>query len=184
MLFLMILGGALWAGAHAFKRLAPEQRLAMGARGKGPVALAILASIVLMVVGYWNADYTIVYDLPGAGHLVLLLMLPAIALLGLGSSKSRLWPEMRHPMLTGFALWCGLHLLANGDSSSILLFGGLGAWAVAQMWLINRGTGWALASGRKPGSQAGDIRLAVITLVVYAVLIVLHIFLIKNPFTG
>ena len=38
---------------------------------------------------------------------------------------------LRHPQLTGVALWGIGHLLANGESRSIILFGGLGAWAIA-----------------------------------------------------
>jgi hypothetical protein len=45
---------------------------------------------------------------------------------------------MRHPMLTGFLLWTVSHLLVNGDTTSIILFGGLGIWAVAEMIVINR----------------------------------------------
>lgn len=183
MFFLMILGMALWICAHFYKRMMPEHRQSLGDKGKGMVALALLVSIILMVIGYSYADYSIVYDLPGARHLTILLMIIAVLFLGLGQSTSRLLPAMRHPMLTGFAIWCGTHLLVNGDSSSIVLFGGLGVWSVAQMWLINSGTGWAPAV-RKPGTPQGDIKFAVIVVVVYVVLILLHMLLIKNPFTG
>ena len=183
MLFVMLLGIALWIGAHFFKRMAPDQRAAMGDAGKGVVAVVLLTSVVLMVIGYRGADFRIVYHIPGAGHLSVLMMLAAIPLLGLGSSKSRLFPTMRHPMLTGFAMWCGAHLLANGDSLSVLLFGSLGVWSIWQMGLINQATNWA-GPVRKPGSVEGDIRLGVISLVLFVVLSLLHIWLGPNPFTG
>ncbi len=67
---LLILGLALWFAAHLFKRIAPDARAGMGDRGKGIVALALLVSVVLMVLGYRSADYVAVYDpLPGMGHL-------------------------------------------------------------------------------------------------------------------
>jgi len=53
---ILILGVALWSGAHLFKRLAPERRAAMGDAAKGPVALALVLSIVLMVIGYRWAE--------------------------------------------------------------------------------------------------------------------------------
>ena len=53
---LLILGVALWWGAHLFKRLAPARRAAMGHKGKGLVALALVASILLMIFGYRMAD--------------------------------------------------------------------------------------------------------------------------------
>lgn len=184
MFFLMLLGLAIWVAAHVFRRLAPDARASMGDKAKGPVALLLLLSVALMVIGYRGADFVPVYDPAPAGkYFAHLLMLPAIALMGLGSSKSRLFPTMRHPMLTGLTLWAGVHLLANGDRDSVILFGGLGVWAVVQMWLINRAEG-AFVPQRKPGSVAGDIRLAVITLVLYAIIVGIHIWLGKNPFTA
>ena len=184
MFFLMILGLALWIGAHFWKRLAPDNRASMGEKGKGIVALLTLLSIILMVIGYRGSAFVPVYDLgDGARYINNLLMLPAIALLGLGASKSRLWHEMRHPMLTGFSVWVFAHLLVNGDRDSIVLFGGLGIWSIIQMWLINRAEP-NYATKRKPGSMVGDIRLAVITVVLYAIIAGIHIWLGKNPFTG
>ena len=52
----LILGVALWWGAHFFKRVAPDVRASLGDPGKGAVALALLVSIVLMVIGYRAAD--------------------------------------------------------------------------------------------------------------------------------
>jgi len=44
----------------------------------------------------------------------------------------------RHPMLLALTLWAGLHLLPNGDVAHVLLFGGLGSFAIAGGALINR----------------------------------------------
>lgn len=183
MFFLMILGIALWIGAHVFKRLAPEIRSGLGEKGKGPVALVLLLSVVLMVIGYRNSAFVPVYDLgAGAKHVAVIVMLPVIAFMGLGSSSSRVFITMRHPMLTGFVLWTGVHLLANGDRDSIVLFGSLGAWAILQMWLINREEGY-FTPKRKEGTVAGDVRLLIISVVLYAVIAAVHIWLGKNPFT-
>ncbi len=46
----------------------------------------------------------------------------------------------RHPMLWGIGLWALGHVLPNGDLASLLLFGPLGALAVAGTWLIDRKT--------------------------------------------
>ena len=47
---ILILGVALWWAAHLFKRLAPEARGRMGDPGKGLMAVAVVASVVLMVI--------------------------------------------------------------------------------------------------------------------------------------
>ncbi len=44
----------------------------------------------------------------------------------------------RHPILWGFALWSGVHLLANGDLVSVILFGGLTLFSIAGMVRMDR----------------------------------------------
>ncbi len=43
----------------------------------------------------------------------------------------------RHPMLWGFGLWALSHVLANGDLVSLILFGGLGGFALFGMHLLD-----------------------------------------------
>ncbi len=69
-------------------------------------------------------------------------MLVAVFLFGVGGTKGTLYPRMRHPMLWGTVVWAVAHLLVNGDLASVLLFGGLGLWALVQMALINRAEVW------------------------------------------
>lgn len=180
---LLILGLVLWTAAHFFKRALPGVRDGMGDAGKGVVAVAILASVVLMVVGYrgWFAD--LAYNPPVWGvHLNNLLMLVAVFLFGLGSSKSPLRAKMRHPMLTGVIVWAIAHLLVNGDWASVVLFGGLAVWALAEMVVIN---------SREPvyhrfegGTIGGTVRLVVISVVVFSVIAGIHTWLGYWPFPG
>ncbi|WP_172299325.1 NnrU family protein [Pseudoruegeria sp. HB172150] len=184
-MILLVLGIALWWAAHLFKRLAPGPRAAMetkmGNGAKGVVALALLISVVLMVIGFRTSDFIDVYYPPSWGiHLNNLLMLIAVVLFGLGNSKSRLRGKMRHPMLTGMLTWAVAHLLVNGDLSSVLLFGLLGVWAIVEMLVINGAE--RDYSSWEGGSLAGDIRLAVITLVVFALIAGIHTWLGYYPF--
>lgn len=136
---LLIAGVALWALAHFFKRLAPEARANLGDKGKGLVALAIAVSIVMMIFGYKMADGAFYWGRrPATVGIMNLLMLFAIYLMSPAPKKGRLLSGMRHPMLTGFALWAIGHLIVNGDVPSFVLFGGLALWAVVSMVLINR----------------------------------------------
>jgi uncharacterized membrane protein len=43
----------------------------------------------------------------------------------------------RHPMMWGVALWAGVHLAANGDAASVVLFGGVLALALLGMPMID-----------------------------------------------
>jgi len=44
----------------------------------------------------------------------------------------------RHPVLLALALWSLAHLLVNGDTAHVVLFGTMGGFAVLGMWLIDR----------------------------------------------
>ena len=57
-----------------------------------------------------------------------LAMLIALFLLSPAPKKGKLASGMRHPMLVGFGVWAGAHLLVNGDLASFLMFGGLLVW--------------------------------------------------------
>ena len=141
---LLLLGIVLWSAAHAFKRVAPGMRADLTDRfGAGPAkgffAVLIGVSVLAMILGFRGAPFTPVYTPPSwAVHVNNLLMLGAIALMGMGQSKGRARAWLRHPMLTGFAVWAAAHLLVNGDVPSFVLFGGLGIWALVEMAVINR----------------------------------------------
>lgn len=179
------IGLIIWISAHFVKRLAPTYRQTlqdkMGDASKGVFALAMVLSIVLMVIGYKNADSTYYWGRSGmTTGLNNLLMLLAVGLFGLGSSKSRFRSKLRHPMLLGVVVWAVSHILVNGDSASFLLFGGLGAWALVHIFAINR-----TEPDYQPydgGSQAGDVRLLIISVVVFTVISMIHWWLGYNPF--
>lgn len=136
---LLLLGLALWWGAHLFKRLAPDARAAMGEKGKAVAAVLIVASVVLMVLGYRGSEFIPVWTPPTfLTHLNNLLMVFAFYLYAASGLKTGIARRIRHPQLTAVKTWAIAHLLVNGDLHSIVLFGGLLAWAVVSVILINR----------------------------------------------
>ena len=178
---LLFLGLALWVAAHFYKRALPAQRAALGDKGKGFVALAIGLSIVLMIFGYRMWDGTFFWGrTPAMTGINNLLMVAALYFVSPGPSKGAIFYKMRHPMLTGFALWAVAHLLVNGDTPSLVLFGGLLVWALAEMVVINRAEpGWAPS---QKGSIAKDAMFLAIALVLLAVIGFIHSWLGYNPF--
>jgi uncharacterized membrane protein len=182
---LLILGLILWTAAHFFRRLAPGARASLArSLGEGPskgaVAAVIAVGLVLIIVGYRRAGFTAVYDPPSWGiHLNNLLMLIAVGLIGASHSKSHVRGWLRNPMLTGVVVWAVAHLLVNGDVASLVLFGWMGLWALADILTIDA------SDPVKPApvaSVAGDVRLVVITLVVFAVIAAIHTWLGYYPF--
>jgi len=179
---LLIGGLVLWTLAHYFKRLMPEQRDALGTAGKGVVAVAILASLVMMIFGYRWAEFIPVWYPPAfMVHVNNLLMLAAVFVYGMSATTGRLRGKLRHPQLIAVKIWAVAHLLVNGDLASILLFGGLLLWAGGSVALINRAETWERP---EPGPAKKDILLVVITLVLYGVMTGIHAWLGVWPFPG
>jgi uncharacterized membrane protein len=178
---LLILGVALWAGAHWFKRLAPARRAKMGDAGKGLVALLLVASIVLMVIGYRNAMVVQVWFPPMfMVHIANLLVLIGFWFFALSAIPGKLSAKVRHKQLTGVKSWAVAHLLVNGDLASILLFGGLLAWAVVSVILINR----AEPTWQRPANASvkNDVIAFFVGLVLYGVVAAIHTWLGYYPF--
>ena len=180
-MFLLILGLALWILAHFFKRALPAQRAAMGDRGKGAIALVLVLSVILMILGYRAWDGAFFWGRsPATTGINNLMMLAALYFTSPGPKKGALFYKMRHPMLTGFALWAAAHLLVNGDTPSFVLFGGLLVWALAEMVVINRAEpAW---TPPPKGSIAKDAMFAAISLVLLGVIGAIHAWLGYPPF--
>lgn len=177
----IILGLALWSGAHLFKRLAPARRAAMGDAAKGVVAIVSVLGIVLMVIGYRGADTAVFWGRsPAMAGINNLLMLLSIYLFAASGMKTRITRTIRHPQLTAVMVWAVAHLLVNGDVASFVLFGGLLIWAIAEVILINRAEGgWTPPA---PAPAAKEVQAIVGTLIVYGVISVIHIWLGYSPF--
>jgi uncharacterized membrane protein len=177
----LILGLALWSGAHVFKRLAPDARAGLGNAGKGIVAVASVLAIVLMVVGYRGWDSTVFWGRhPALVGINNLLMVLAFYLYAASGAKSWITTKIRHPQLTAVKVWALAHLLVNGDVASFVLFGGLMMWAVLEVILINRNTApWVPATRVRPGAE---VKAVVATVVVMGLASVIHIWLGYTPF--
>lgn len=179
---MMILGLVLWIGVHLFPSVMPAARASLIERlGEGPYkglfALDLVIAILLMVFGWRSAmpEYWYAPPLGGMQTVTFVLVAIGFTLMGAANAPNNLKRHLRHPMLTGVIVWAIAHLLANGDSRSVVLFGGLTAWAVIAMITINRRDGeW-----EKPEAVAGskDISLVVIGVALTAVVAFFHEYL-------
>jgi uncharacterized membrane protein len=161
---LLILGVLAWSGSHLWKRLAPASRQGFGEAGKGIVTAASLAGIVLMGLGYRWADTTVLWDSPRfLNHVNNLLMLLAFYLFAASGMKTGITRVIRHPQLTGVKTWAVAHLLVNGTLADLILFGGLLAWAVVSVILINRAQPvWSKNPPAPMGKEIGALVGAVV----------------------
>lgn len=144
---LLSVGVLLFALVHFIPSLMPElknsgmQKLGEGGY-KGLFSLLLMASFGLMIYGWRTAEFSYLYNAPvSLKSTALAIMALAFLLFAASSLKTRLKRYIRHPQLTGVALWAVAHLLMNGDSRSVVLFTGLGLWAILSMVFINRREG-------------------------------------------
>jgi uncharacterized membrane protein len=141
---LLILGVAMWAAFHLFPAVAvgPRARLVekLGrGRYRALFSICIVASVALMIVGWKLTTPVVVYAAPSLGPPLTGMIMPfALILFFAARTRTNIKRAIRHPQLTGVLVWALAHLVANGDSRAVILFGGLGAWSVVQMIATNR----------------------------------------------
>lgn len=179
---LLILGLALWWGAHLFKRVAPDARAKLGDPGKGLMALLIVASVALMYFGYGAAKVDNVFwwgrnpALVGINNLLMMLAVYLYAVSGMQTALAR---RIRHPQLTAVKTWALAHLLVNGDLASFVLFGGLLGWAVVSVIVINRAQPeWTRPT---PRGAKNEVIAVVATLVLVGLIMWVHNWLGYQP---
>jgi len=175
---ILIAGLLLWWGVHFVPSLAPGLRAQlvakMGLGGyKGLFSILIVTSLVLIVLGWRSTPPEDVYLPPAWGRqATMALMVIALLLFFAARLPNNLKRLLRHPQLTGVALWALAHLLSNGEMRSLVLFVGLGAWALLEMVLINRRVGeWVRPA---PVPAVKNVVWVGVALVIYGLLLYLH----------
>ena len=173
----LVFGVLLWAGSHLMKRITPGFRAGLGdGVGKAVVSVLALLAVGAMIYGYRQAEVTVLWQPPEfLRHVNNLAMVIAVVLVNLGFSRGVLRTRMRHPMLTAVKVWAVAHLLVNGDAASVVLFGGLLAWAVVDLILINRmQPEWTPPVA---GPIRNDVIYLVVSAVVFGVIVLIHTWL-------
>lgn len=181
-MILLLLGVVLWIGAHSLRRVAPGLRAKLGEeRGRGMIAGVVGLSIVLMVVGYKMSDGSFWWGAtPATVGINNLLMVVAFYFFAASGMKTRVARKVHHPMLIGFSVWALAHMLVNGDLPSLVLFGGLLAWA---LWEIAGNTNPAPAEGEVPPMKK-DLMALLGGVVVTVVVGLIHGWIGPWPFGG
>lgn len=155
---LLLAGIILWFVAHSFPATAPARRDALVTKlgekpYRGVFALVILASLLMIVFGWKSAVPSAIYVPPiEPGIVPSVLVLIGLVLFFASQMNGHISRILRHPQMTGTIIWAFAHLLTNGDSRSVTLFGGMAVWALFEIVMINRREGprgeMASASGK------------------------------------
>ena len=181
-MLILILGIVLWIAFHVFKRVVPEKRATFGDAGKGIIAVGIFAGLTLIIIGYRAAPVVPIWSPPEIFiHINNLLMVLAAVLLAMSVSKGRMSGRMRHPMLNAVKTWAVAHLMVNGDLASILMFGGILAWAIWNVTLINKAETWEKPEITDNGRDWVFLAAAV---GFFALMVAAHLLLGVHPFAA
>lgn len=140
----LLAGLILFFGVHAISIISETWRDRMAGKigelpWKGLYGMIALVGLVLLIHGYdmTRASSGIVYTpAPWLRHLVMVLMLPVFPLLLAAYLPGRIRRWSRHPMLLATILWAAGHLLVNGRTVDLLLFGAFLVWALADLWSL------------------------------------------------
>ena len=145
-----------------------------GANGyRGVFSLVVVASIVLIVIGWRSTPESYLYVLPmWSRTLGFGLMVLSFILIGAAHYKTAIKRMVRHPMLSGVVVWSAAHILMNGTTRALVLFGGLGLWAIVEIILINRREG-PYEKPEAPGF-AGELKGVFISGIIFTVMLFLH----------
>lgn len=187
-MLLLVAGVLLWSATHLFSSLGRNARTDIVARiGLNPYkalySLSLVLALVLIVFGWRSTPPSSVWLPPvEMRHLAMALMPIAVVLFISARAPTDIKQFIRHPQLTGVKLWAVAHLLANGEQRSIVLFGGLLAWAVLEVIFINRREG-----ARVKPPRVGMVKTLVTVLIglaVTAVLVYAHPWIAGRPVMG
>jgi uncharacterized membrane protein len=163
---LLLAGIILFCLVHLFPALAPALRDNLVSRlgenpYKGVFSLLILAGLVMIVFGWKATTPGPLYVPPLApGVLPSLLVFAGLVLFFASQLKGFMKRTLRHPQMIGTLLWAGSHLLTNGDTRAVTLFGSLAVWALLEIVLCNR------RDGPREELPAASVRADVIAVII------------------
>ncbi len=175
---LLIAGLSMWTLVHLIPSIAQPLKQnwikLLGQRGYTiSFSVLILTSLVLIVFGWRNTTPFNLYVLPEITYpIAIALIIIAFVLFGAAKHPTRIKRVVRHPQLMSVIVWSSGHLLINGDSRSVLLFGWLGCWAILEIIFINRREGEWVKQPSPSWNQ--EFKGLAISLVIFAVAVIAH----------
>lgn len=175
----LVLGILLWSAAHLMKSVAIPLRQGLVDRvggeqpWRGVFSLILLAALGLIVFGWRSTIPHPAYAPPSWGDWVTqFAVFAAFILFAASGMQTNLKRWIRHPQLTGVVVWAGGHLAANGEWRSLVLFGGIGLWALVSVFTISKRDGaWEKP---EPAPFLAELKLVVGATVVFLLVYLAH----------
>ena len=140
---ILLSGLVLFLGIHAvpmFPSFKASLQSRFGAmRFKALYSLIAISGFALILLGYSQTEFRPVFSPPVWAPLIAYLTMPiSFCLLVAAYVPNNFRRVIRNPMLSAVLIWALVHLIANGDLASVLLFGLFGLYAIVDIISVNR----------------------------------------------
>jgi len=172
---LLILGIIIFFSIHLVP-IFPLKNILINRLGKnkykGLFSLIALVGFLMIIYSYSRTDFYPIWNpLPYSKEIALLLMPISIILLVAANIQTNIKKFIKHPMLIGILIWSFVHLIANGDLRSIILFASFGVYALIDIIFSNK----VLTTNNTANyTLTKDIIVVIIGLLVYAIIVYFH----------
>ena len=179
-MLLLVISLIVLLGTHSVRIFAPGFRNKMIAQmGEGPwkgaysVVSILAVAFVAYAFGQARQVTGILYSPPiWTSHIALTLMLFSMICLVAGLIPAgHIATKMKHPLVLAVKIWALAHLLANGETSSVLLFVAVLAWGVVMRISLKRRARAGEVVTRSFVSARYDILAVVLGIVLWAAFI-------------
>jgi len=142
---------------------------------KGLFSLIALVGLLIIIYGFSRADFYPIWDpLPYSKEIALALMPISMILLTAANIQTNIKKFSKHPMLIAILIWSFVHLIANGDLRSIILFGSFGLYALIDIFFSKK----VLTTNIEAKyTLSKDIMVIIIGLVAYLIIVYYHQFI-------
>ena len=176
----LIAGVTLFFGIHMLPAFSLNAGL-VDKFGEAPYKMSFsvisFAGLGLIIYGFHLADFVPLWSPTSWGRSLTMGVMPfAIILVVAANGPNNIRRFVRHPMLIGITLWGALHLTANGDLASTILFASFLCFSILDIVLVEtRGR----FQPQEPVSVAWDIGVVLAGCVLYGLLYYFH-----GSFTG
>ena len=142
---------------------------------KGLFSLIALVGLLIIIYAFRRADFYPIWDpLPYSKEIALALMPISIILLAAANMQTNIKKFIKHPMLIAIFIWSFVHLIANGDLRSIILFASFGVYALIDIIFSKKVLTTNIAANY---TLSKDIIVIIIGLVVYVIIVYFHQFI-------
>ena len=172
---LLILGIIIFFSIHLVP-ISPLKKILINRLGenkyKGLYSLIALVGLLIIIYGFGHADFHPVWDpLPYSREITLALMPISMVLLAAANVQTNIKKFIKHPMLIGIFIWSFVHLIANGDLRSIILFASFGVYALIDIIFSKK---VLMAKNTTNYTLTKDIIVFIIGLLIYAIIVHFH----------